>query len=215
MYRYSGLPALLLGLLLISCDKDEDATSCPSGDGPSSPTIDRYSLLVDGNYWVYERALLDSTGAYTADPVQVDTLLVSGDTLVDGVVWKKLTSGPGGFYGGVRLRRDSANFLLEQDRGRIFMAVEGQAIVQEEEYPGMVAIAYTVYGPLVDINTSLGTFACKEVVGVTSSLGYPVPPDHRLPRYFWSADQGLVKARVFFLTAGNGYEYRLVDRYVQ
>ena len=213
MFNIKSIAAVAACFVLLSaCKKDEGAEPTPVPI--ASPNIADYSLLQDGNYWVYERQALDSLGNYTGAASLIDTATVDGDSLINGVVWKVIR-GTGGAVPPIALRRDSADYLVDLYIGAVFKATTSDEVIRHEEYPTLVSIDYTVFVAPQQINVPLGTFTCQEVRGVIGSLGFPVPPDYRLSRRYWSVGQGMVFGRVFYLANGSGYEDRLIASYIQ
>lgn len=202
-----------LPLMLVACKKEEGDT--PDPPGLATPSISDYSNLTVGNYWVYEMRELDSTGAYTTDPPIYDSVYVYGDTIINGVTWTGLRSTNSGGLPPQTWRRDSLNYMVDLYRGPVFMASANDGVVRHEEYPGVVAVDYSLFTSLQSISTPSGTHAAQEVKGMFTSLGFPVPPVYRLPRTYWTAGIGMVHSRVFYLFGGNGYEHTLVSYNVQ
>ena len=78
---------LVLVASVVSCKKDEE-------EGPASPILSTlpdpnaafdlsdFSLLTEGNYWVYERRTYDSTGLQLG--LGVDSFFFAGDTVING-----------------------------------------------------------------------------------------------------------------------------------
>ena len=174
-------------------------------------TISEYSLLQDGNYWVYERNYLDSSGNYTGATPQINSLIVQGDSIIDGVVWKAMRSRAGGAFSPISFRRDSANYLLQLGHGRLFAASDTDLFLWQEHFTGIIDVNYELHVTDQQIVVPAGSFNCQEVKGRITSIGGPIPPDHRFPRAYWRAGQGMVLSRFYWYGSGNGIESRLIS----
>ena len=136
----SSVPILAM-ILLVACRKDEPAAS-PAPSDPPALTISDYSLLHDGNFWVYERLYLDSEGNWTGTTPLIDSLIVDGDSLIDGIVWKVMRSTSGGVFDPVSFRRDSANYLLQLGHGRLFAITDTDLVLWQEHFANIIDVNY-------------------------------------------------------------------------
>ncbi len=195
---------------LFACQKDEHGSGHLQGQD-----ISMFSNLIDGNYWVYERMHLDSSGNYTVPSPGLDSVWVDGDTVIGGVPWKKVRSSPGGDFPSICFQRDSANELLRRGHGVLMASSLTDMFLWTEHFTGIIDVNYTLHVQPHQVDVPAGTFTCQEVTGMISSAGSPVPPEHRWPRSQWSSGVGLVEQRYFWYVGGNGYESRLVRYHVE
>src|SRR4029079_7486399 len=66
-----------------ACKKDD---ADPPPEIPPTPlSISSFSRLDSGNYWVYEERHVDSLDVPLSTVVNLDSLYVTGDTVLDGV----------------------------------------------------------------------------------------------------------------------------------
>ncbi len=160
------IPRYILSLALIgsffSCRKDD----VPNDLQPRAPSIEDYSQLMDGNYWVYERSALDSSGNYVGQPLDLDSVWVAGDSLIDGVAWKKIRSSPGGDFPSLCFQRDSMDRLLLRNHGVLMGASSTNAYLWTEHFPGIVDVNYTLFVTPQTVLVNAGTFTCQEVRGL-------------------------------------------------
>ncbi len=200
----------VIALAIVSCQKDE-----PGVVSLPSPVISNYSNLDSGNYWVYERIQLDTSGNHVGQPSGLDSVWVEGDSVIAGITWKKVRSSPGGDFPPLSLQRDSSNELLMRGHG-VLMASSGiDMSLWTEHMQGIIDVNYTLLVIPHQVVVPAGTFTCQKVAGLISSAGSPVPPEHRWPTSQWSSGTGLVEQRYFFYAAGTGYESRLVRYHVE
>lgn len=73
--------SIFIALLMLSCEKNDK-----SGDSPVYPD---YGCLKTGNYWIYQRFIVDSNGVATPQEV-FDSCYVEKDTIVGGISFSKV-----------------------------------------------------------------------------------------------------------------------------
>jgi hypothetical protein len=101
----------LAALLLLSCEKEN-----------TSPiSIHAYFPLETGNYWIYGHYRIDSQGNEILLD-RTDSVVVSGDTMINGLTYHILEGNNYPHQGGAWMRqailRDSMNYLVDEE-GRI------------------------------------------------------------------------------------------------
>src|SRR6187397_1272969 len=90
MYSRSCILIAALSVLGSSCKKDEMAD--PTGVPGSTATIGDFSQLTVGNYWVYEIVDLDAQGNDVFTWSVVDSMVVTGDSIINGITYSCVSS---------------------------------------------------------------------------------------------------------------------------
>jgi hypothetical protein len=112
-------------------------------------------------------------------------------------------------------RRDSSDFLVDLYAGPIFRTSTVDALVEHEEYPGMIAIDYNLLAALQPSQSPSGNHDCQEVKGEITSLGGPC---HRIIGCavpIGAKASAWCSPAVVLLHERFGYETRLVSYNVQ
>lgn len=102
---------MALSCLLFACKKDEN------NDAPDVVSGYDYFPLDSGSYWIYEWYEVSSTGYSTKASWRNDTAVATGDTSINGLLFKKLS----------RNRYGSANYSTDyyRDSAGILLGVTG------------------------------------------------------------------------------------------
>lgn len=204
---------------LISCKKDDDEEAAPQQPG-QPVAVSTFSNLAVGNYWVYERRQVDSVDVDQGQPVRIDSLFVIGDTLLGGQTFSMIRLGVNGQPGsGVRYYwRDSADCILDHYGHIVFRSTGFDEVFYSDQGAALAGliIAYSVSSAVVPISVPAGNFDTYRVLGDCISSGtFPVVPEWKFPRAYWSVGLGRVKWYEYYSAAPLGYRYELVRYHVQ
>ena len=209
---------LLVVVGVWSCKKDKETKDEPA---PTVPiTYANYSNLKIGNYWVYERFILDTNGVYTSQNI-FDSSFVDKDTVMNGNTYYKLNFINYPFsntYVGVYLR-DSLSFLIN-NLGSINFSSENFTDTFSSYYKiisSVDTIAF-VFTKMNDNNLSVavpaGTFITKNCM--TTYLIYPIWAAAGAVRSIhnrYAENVGLVEETLIFLSSDPNYTVRRLKRY--
>lgn len=96
-------------LSLAACRKDKTENPDPTIPEPSA--LEYFPLKV-GNWWKYDKWLLDTSDLVISFDTASVYIEITQDSIIDGKLWYYASSNEVSFYN--RWIRDSANFLLDQ-----------------------------------------------------------------------------------------------------
>jgi hypothetical protein len=215
MKRKPSVIILFIFLLIFSCKKDIEITpeTLPSATETIYPD---YSNFATGNYWIYQRYTLDTSGNYTA--TVIDSCYIESDTVIDENKYYRYTEPYVG--GGVisHLLRDSLHYILEFHRiifsSRDFISVfkSGYQILNT----GDTVCGYS--SKMDDINLSV-----IEPAGIFTTLTFKTtfnmyPPFNsagtlRYSYSRYSENVGIVEESLPFFSNSTNYEVRKLLRY--
>ncbi len=111
------LLSISLTLFIFSCKDDDDKT-------PTPVVYDNYTQLKVGNYWIYQRFDIDSSG--TATPTaEYDSCYIEKDTLIAGFTYYKMVR-PSPFFStqSVYYLKDSLHYLVEAGGNILFSSID-------------------------------------------------------------------------------------------
>jgi hypothetical protein len=122
-------PVIILScfsLLMISCKDDDD----PS---PATVVYDNYAQLKVGNYWIYQRFDVDSSGNASSTSVY-DSCYVEKDTLINNITYfKMIRPNPYPPLPSVFYLRDSLHYVVDNS-GMLFFSSLDFTTVFEDYY---------------------------------------------------------------------------------
>jgi hypothetical protein len=204
---------LIFALLVagaVSCKKEPHDCPEPTPEPtPSTPSTAPFTMLKPGNYWVYEQVKVDPNGTETL--MQLDSMYVSGDTIVNGKTYAN-------FHGGVfwsGLMRDSSGFLVNEYGSILFTnAVVGTPVRYESLGSSLGYVEFKTLTPRPSITVPAGTFANTYDWQNT----YFVEPPFQSPRHmhhYYAENIGRVKFQFFYLSSPSVIEMRLLRYHVQ
>jgi len=212
MYRTAFI-LLLSMVLLASCNKEEDAPPAPQEvPPPSLGAIGAYSNLQTGNYWVYQRYQVDSNDVIV-QTLAVDSMVVMGDSLVNGALYKVMHRYIlGGSGTSVRLWRDSLSYLISSTQGTLFCTDPlDEVIYTLYQGPVGVTLDYTVHSTPVPVSVGAGDFSTYRMRSTITSIGgFPQQPDWKALRSHWAEGVGRVRYYEFYSASLLGYRYDLL-----
>ncbi|MBP6312583.1 MAG: hypothetical protein KA408_09965 [Flavobacteriales bacterium] len=208
----------LLLIILLSLVALVNLTSCKKEKCEETPpiatpaAISTYSNLDAGNYWVYQKYKVDSTGAIL-ETLGMDSIWVAGDsTLTTGTyaaLYRSISGNPSGY---ARFWRDSLTYLVTSEHEVIFCTDPLDEVIYSPN-PGPVGVSldYTVYSTPESIAVPAGTFTCNMMRAEIMSVGgYPEQPDWKRPRSYWAEGVGRVQYFEFYGAMLEGFRYDLV-----
>lgn len=118
--------SISLCLIVVSCkDDDEDDNT------PTPVVYDNYTQLKVGNYWIYQRFDVDSSG--TSTPTSIfDSCYIEKDTLIAGFTYYKMVRpAPYPPMQSVFLVKDSLHYLVEAGGNILFSSIDFFNIFQD------------------------------------------------------------------------------------
>ncbi len=199
-------------VLLNSCkkDKDESAASVPSNAAAD------YTPFKTGNYWVYERYQIDSSGNATAKGV-FDSTYVTGDTVINGNTYYKWVKPD--YYSPALLTyliRDSLAYLVTHTADILFSSVDFNTIFKSYyvfAIPDTICnVVFKMESKDVPFTTPAGTFITSDArtaYYMTPAFSFNGSERFRHNRY--GANIGVVTETFdFFLSSPNYTERRLI-----
>ncbi len=177
--KKSALMASLMVILFISCTKDEPDQEVPT---PTQETVFDYFPLKNGNFWVYEQKLYDSSGIEIPSSFLNDSLVVKNDTMINNMTYQIVeeyhlwgsTTPVKHFY------RDSADCIVNHE-GKIVFSIHSGFIYSDTIQPDtMVIIDYYFDNQSTNIVVPAGAFNCVDYKGEF----YLKSDQYNTPRYF-------------------------------
>ncbi len=195
--------SLFAFLIFLSCSETAVEPSI------ETESIEDYSQLEVGNYWVYDWYEIDGTSG-EATYRSSDSLYIRTDTLING---RQYFIKSGTFLGTPNysvIQFDSANALYSYPDRMIFTL--DSALKTTVDIPSTSPIAIGEYGLLSESETvqvPAGTFNCLNYFGTTESLDSEYPHGIRINSNHYAKHVGLVKTLTQFHSSPNDLEMRL------
>lgn len=211
MSRISIFFTLALAVTVqMSCKKDQ----IPAQASASYPN---YSQLAVGNYWIYERFLVDTNGVSTSQGI-IDSCYVEKDTIINGKTYYKLIK-PSQSFGSkvISFQRDSLHYIVNS---------AGKILFSSQDFTTVFSSRYAVIDPsdtlslvettMSDINFGVtvpaGTFSTNALK--TTYNMYPNYTEFGSQRYRYTRyaeNVGIVNEDLeFYLGNPNKFERRLI-----
>jgi hypothetical protein len=203
----------IFSILYSSCKKDDDNEP---GTTYSSPTYDNYSRLAVGNYWVYQRYDLDTSGTYTR--TIEDSCYINKDTVIGGN--RYYVYNEPGVSGGMvtHFLRDSLHYIL--DNHKIIFSSQDHSSVFDSGYNIMTGndTVCRYESKMTDINLVVnppaGVFTTSAFI--THYYMYPGHTNAGSTRYVYTRyakNIGIVEQSLPFYANSSTYEIRQLIRY--
>ncbi|MCP4314058.1 MAG: hypothetical protein GY790_22630 [Bacteroidetes bacterium] len=195
--------------------------SCEESDPLNTKELDYFPLEV-GNYWIYQHFNIDASGSELATSV-TDSILVSGDTIINGQRYSILegTNHPfnGGKWGVIDILRDSMGYIVTQT-GRIRFSGENFSDILDAEVKVMnsdtlYTLSYKMEKEDALCSVPVGDFEVLNFKGTVLSPEGMTNIDY--PRYlntYYAKGVGPVLKTFFFLNSPVITEKRLVRYHV-
>lgn len=205
----------LIAIILVSSScKKESTTECP----PSSESIDQYTPMSVGDYWVYEVFYVDSNGNDSVLNI-IDSVYISNDTVIKGetyFVYKGthflFSKDPNTV---VQILRDSSGVLVNEN-GKFYFSTSDFTNKYNENL--MTSNGDTVFyqyqkmnSDIVPITLPAGTFNC---LNSQMYLYHNNPRQQKNPKlypFLYGNQVGLVLETVGYFSQLGYYERRLID----
>jgi len=198
-------------LLAVSCDKEGDDNN--SGNA--------YYPLSIGNYWVYNHYDVSESGELTETDI-IDTVTVTRDTLVGGVVYYVLE---GGYYpivpeneSIVAIVRDSSGYIVD---------INNEILFSEDNFTDTLrSVSYSNYGePFLEarykmemedspVSTPAGTFDVLNYQGTIETFSDGELDQRRFTNTYYAREVGKVFDSFFYVGSNEQFEKRLVDYHI-
>ena len=194
----------IIGMIFTSCKKDNTSEN----QSPPEPTKD-YMQLKIGNYWVYHRHMTDTTKAVTAID-EIDSLVITGDTMIDGLEYFKKKS----FYqGGTSYLRDSNGYLVDHLGKILFSDHDFGTILRTDSIgPGLAVAEYSMLEADTTINVPSGSYQALDYRGTVTALDPNYPHGINYTYYFYADGFGMIKSSTYFFMAPHlRIEQELID----
>ena len=210
--------ALLLIMLiatLASCKKEKEDDFTPSASRATLP-ISMFSYLVPGNYWVYERRQVDSLDVPMTANVYIDSLFVTGDTLLNGITYAVIREARNGILTQVnRLWRDSADCIVSPEHAIIFCSATFNQVIYTHTQP-FLQTDYSVSSAMVPLSVPAGDFSAFVFLGEWTSFDpYPVIPEWKYPRAYWAYGVGRLKWYVHYMVSPIAFRHELIRYHIE
>ena len=217
--RTSARSLLVLTLLAgqASCKKD-DVSEPPPVVPPAPLAVSTFSQLDTGNYWVYERRQVDSLDVVQGTGLVLDSLYVTGDTTLNGEEYTVIRKATNGAVTPIRyFWRDSADCIVSSEGEVLFASATFDQVIHSSYSggPDGLQIDHVVQSGTMPVSVPAGEFTAYLVLGQCTSIGnFPVIPEWKYPRTYWTGGVGRVKWYAYFASGSLGYRYELVRYHV-
>jgi len=176
--------------LFSSCNKDN-----PENNLEPIPAKD-YMQLEIGNYWVYHRHMVD-TNKMSID--EIDSLVITGDTSINGKQYFKKTSY---LQGGTSYLRDSNGYLVNH-LGEILFSdhVFGTVLRTDSIGPGLAVAEYSMIEGDTTIDVPSGSYKALDFRGTVTAIDPNYPHGINYTYYFYADGFGMIKSSTYFFMA--------------
>ncbi|MDF2436312.1 MAG: hypothetical protein K0Q95_688 [Bacteroidota bacterium] len=202
--------------LLYSCEKDTNELISSYTPSPAPVVYPNYSKLAVGNYWVYQRSTLNTSGTYI--PTVVDSCYIDRDTMIGGNTYYVYTEPS--ISGGTMTHyyRDSLHYIL--DLHKIVFSSQDFSTIFKSGYmvmsPGDTVSRYESKMIQKDsvVNEMNGSYTSSTFI--TNYYMYPSYSSGGATRYIYSRyskDVGIVEQSLPFASSNPNYEIRQLLRF--
>jgi hypothetical protein len=127
-HLFCFLISIMLLSILFSCKKDEPETI----NTKTTPIFYNYTQLEVGNYWIYQRYIVDSSGNATATELY-DSCYIEKDTAINNKTYFKYVRPNYPGDPGSTFVRDSSNYLVNHD-GKILFSSDNFTDILNDYY---------------------------------------------------------------------------------
>jgi hypothetical protein len=203
-----------LSVIVFSCKKDEDNSV------PAPIVYDNYSQLKVGNYWIYQRFDVDSSGNATP-ATEYDSCYVEKDTLINNITYyKMIRPNPYIPLASAFFLRDSLHYVVDY-KGKILFSSMDFTTTFEDFYQFGGGNSDTVCHAVRkmtekdwNVTTPAGTYVTSN-----SKLIYNMYPAYsfagnvRTMNTCYSKNIGIVKETLPFFASNPNYIERRLVRY--
>lgn len=207
---------LLLALITFAaCKKEKELDYAP---GASSATLDiaMFSQLAIGNYWVYERRQVDSLDVPIDGNVRIDSLFVTGDTVLNGLTYAVIREARNGAIVPLqRLWRDSADCIVTPDHEIVFCSATFNQVIYTLLQPPILQTDFSVSSAMVPLSVPAGAFSAFVMSGeMTSIPPFPDLPEWKHPRSYWAYGVGRLGWSMAFSSSPIAFRYELLRYHI-
>ena len=201
---------LITVLIATGCKKDSPILPEPEiviAD-PTIP-VSEFTQLKTGNYWIYAKYTIDTNGVET-DLNSQDSMYVSGDTVIDNITYSILKR-TNWLVNKTQYLRDSADYLIDQNRMRWFSSTDFSSILQSRVAPFFGTIIHRMEDKGLSVTIPAGTFSSYNFKGTYDLL----PPFDQWGKFRYTnkhyvAGVGVVKDSYILSGSPLVYEARLI-----
>lgn len=203
----------LMAILFASCKKDDPEQLVPT---PTQESVLDYFPLENGNYWVFEQALYDSSGNVFPQTYLNDSIVVKNDTIINNKTYHIVEEY--NFAGSSTMRtnfyRDSADCIVNNE-GSIVFSINPDFVEMQLLTPDSFAyVNYSFDDQITSITVPTGSYNCTDFRGElfrkedNFSVSYPL-------HNYYCKNIGPIKKTRLFVSNLSYYELELVDYHVQ
>lgn len=216
MKKIVWVTLVAVSVFIVSCKKDNDDT-IPDPVTPPAAETD-YMPLKTGNYWVYQRYEVDSSGNATALNV-FDSCYVEKDTVINGATYAKLTRPDYLITGGTIYLRDSSDYVISWNGKLVFSDVDTATYFYSHYYIDISSDTICfIQTKMTEMNTQstvpAGTFVtCNAKTTYNMYPPYDAQGAVRTRHFRLGADVGIITETLEFFTSNPKYIERRLVRY--
>ncbi|MEP7264295.1 MAG: hypothetical protein ABI772_07355 [Bacteroidota bacterium] len=216
MKNIAWVTLVALNLLAVSCKKDTN-DSDPDPVVPVSEATD-FTPLKTGNYWVYERYEVDSSGNATALNT-FDSCYVEGDSVINGVTYSKYIKPDYVSNTNVTLLlRDSADYLISSNGQLLFSDNDTTTIFYSYYYTAIPDTICLMQVKMTELNVMstvpAGTFlSCDARTTYTMTPVFSSNGAVRIRHQRFGANIGIISETLEFFLSNPLYTERRLIRY--
>ncbi|MCC6726345.1 MAG: hypothetical protein IT258_17690 [Saprospiraceae bacterium] len=214
MKQSTYLTLLALAMLVFSCNCNDD----DSAANPIPAT--NYLPLTVGNYWVYQWYKIDASGNETPYGSYLDSVYVSGDTLINGFTYhilegRELNVPFRKFY------RDSSGYLVStiSDIPLFSTTSTTEQLGIDTVFAGpepLAMLEYAMQNPTPTVTVPAGTFSdCLTTLTSMTSFEDDYPYGIRTYPYHYAEGIGRVQHKVSFYGSPDYLESRLLRYHIE
>ncbi|MBA3971888.1 MAG: hypothetical protein H0X46_07040 [Bacteroidetes bacterium] len=204
--------------LFFSCKKDDNITPAAPPSPPAPTVYSDYSNLAVGNYWIYERFNIDSSGNATPQGIY-DSCYVESDTVINGNTYYFYLQ-PSIFGSGMqnRLLRDSLHYIIDP-YSKIWFSSESTSVLRIGSQIGMPTDTICTYTSKMEDLDSVVTFSSGAYTTDNFKTTYQMYPGYnaggnvRYISHRYAENIGLVQETLPFFGSSPNYQERRLVRY--
>ena len=146
-----------MGFLAFTACRNDDDNSANCTPDPVNLSAFHYLPSETGNWWVYETIQIDSNGVVTSTNFGLDTITVTGDSIVNGNTYKVFQ---GSWLNSpvTWLYRDSLGFLVNE-KGEVHLSANNFTdTLATIEYPSILRAAFKMENVSGKVSVPFGDF---------------------------------------------------------
>lgn len=178
----------------------------------NTPVTPNYYQLKTGNYWVYEKHLIDSTGADSL-MTGLDSMIIAGDSIISGNVYYvfkgKMFPKPVTQDSIVCLLRDSSGYLVDEHGSILFSTTNYTDTLNSQTYPGIFHAWSMMKHVETAITVPAGVFQVEDME-TTIILLYPSTMGTRYLHNYFANGTGPIFKSYYYISSNRRTELRLL-----